>query len=98
MDNTINLDLFHPHVGSTFTVATAEEETRDLELIEAKPLKTNPGAPRQDAFSLMFRGPIDLYFPQNTYAVSHPRLGTVHLFLVPRQPDEEGTYFEAIFN
>ncbi len=98
MEDTYVLDRFSPHVGTTFTVTIGEGEPVVLELIEVKPLSAHPGAPRQDPFALMFRGPGGLFLPQNIYAISHPLLGTMELFLIPRQPDPDGSYFECIFN
>ena len=98
MEEKYVIDRFSPHVGTTFRVAVGDGEPVVLELIEAKPLTPSPCAPRQDPFALMFRGPVDLFFPQNIYAISHPLLGTMELFLIPRQPDPDGSYFECIFN
>lgn len=73
-----------------------------LQLIEAKHLSsgqnTNPKNKRSEPFSLVFRGPQELPLDQATYQLQHDRLGELHLFLVPIDQDEEGFYYEAIFN
>ena len=79
-------------------VSLGSDQQLALELIEAEPLKSDPSSPRQDPFCLMFRGPADVVLPQNTYELKHDRLGSVVLFLMPRQPDENGSYYEVIIN
>jgi hypothetical protein len=98
VDKQISLEVFSPCIGSTFRVAVGEDEYLELELIEATPLKATPGAPRQDPFTLLFRGPVDRYLPQRLYDLDGGTLGTFQLFLIPRMPDQEGSYFEAIIN
>ena len=53
---------------------------------------------RAEPFSLMLRGPRTPLLPQATYALRHPRLGTIELFLVPVGQDAEATRYEALFN
>src|SRR5436190_17668454 len=53
---------------------------------------------REAPFSLILRGPATPSLPQGTYAMHHPRLGPVELFLVPIARDAEGTRYEVTFN
>lgn len=48
-------------------------------------------------FSLLFHGPVSPVWPQRTYEVSHPDLGTFELFLVPLGPEGEAMRYEAVF-
>ena len=50
------------------------------------------------SFSAIFRGAPDFYTPQRIWRLEHDRLGELDLFLVPLQPDEHGSRFEAVFN
>ena len=53
---------------------------------------------RAEPFSLILRGPRAPMLTQATYAVRHPRHGTIALFLVPIGQDSNGTRYEATFN
>jgi hypothetical protein len=53
---------------------------------------------RAEPFSLVLRGPREPALPQATYALRHPRLGTIELFLVPIGQDAQGLRYEALFN
>ena len=64
--------------GDRFTAADGSV----FELAEANALPQSPGAPREP-FSLIFTGPA---VAQGVYALEHPELGTLELFLVPVGP------------
>ncbi len=103
MTDRISLSLFADHVGEQFRIVLDQENSLEVELIEAKALKSHvteddPEYIRRDPFCLLFRGPKDCYLPQRMYAVEHPTAGTVEMFLVPVMPDRHGSRFEAIFN
>src|SRR5436189_4905234 len=53
---------------------------------------------RAAPFSLMLRGPRNPMLPQATYALRHPTLGAIQLFLVPIGQDANATRYEATFN
>ncbi|MFT3830523.1 MAG: hypothetical protein QM691_12550 [Opitutaceae bacterium] len=55
-----------------------------------------PGAP--ESFSVLFHAPAGARLSQRIYAVQHPALGRVELFLVPLGPDARGMQLEAVFN
>ena len=83
------------NVKTKFKVQIGEDRTVELELTE---VKVHLSSPRQEMFSLFFRGPQDLLLPQNTYHLEHERLGESDLFLVPVGKDENGFLYEALFN
>jgi hypothetical protein len=68
----------------------------ELELVEV----TDGGAAagQVERFSALFRGPLETFLPQRTYALEHEQLGNVELFIVPVRQDSEGFYYEAVFN
>lgn len=53
---------------------------------------------RAAPFSLILRGPAAPLLPQGTYALRHPRLGPIELFLVPIARDAQGVRYEVTFN
>jgi hypothetical protein len=85
---------FEPRRAETFRLrAPAPARELDLELTEVRRLGQNgwPGG----AFSLLFRAPSGP-FPQAIYAIAHPELGTLDLFIVPIVPTASGNGYEAI--
>jgi hypothetical protein len=55
-------------------------------------------SPRGNAFSLVFALPDGFRGAQGTYALQHPELGELRLFLVPIAPENGRNRLEAIFN
>lgn len=98
MAEIVNLARFAPLIGQLFRLEMAGNATEEVELIEAKALPARGGAPRQDPFSLVFRARADSSPSQGMARVAHEALGSVELFLVPIGKDEQGLYFQAIFN
>lgn len=85
-------------VGGAFCLQLDGGAPVDLTLIEATALPAQPGAPRQEPFILIFRGPATCLLSQATHTLQHERLGELALFLVPAGADEEGAYYQAVFN
>jgi hypothetical protein len=76
---------------------SAEPETQvELELVEVQAHGDVAG--QTERFSAIFRGPLGRFLPQSTYAMGHEKLGSVELFIVPIRQDNEGFYYEAVFN
>lgn len=93
---------FSDYLGKAFQLETDLESCLTLQLIEAKQLfsRQNANLPvkRSEPFALVFRGPQNLPLAQATYQLQHDQLGELAVFLVPIDQDEEGFYYEAIFN
>lgn len=53
---------------------------------------------RAAPFALLLKGPPEPLLAQATYALRHPRLGRIEVFLVPLGRDATGASYEAIFN
>jgi hypothetical protein len=98
MSELPDLATFSPCVGESFAVEFEGAELPRFELTEAAALPVHKGAPRQDPFSLVFRAPGTCDVRQGTYVVQHERIGELPVFLVPIGKDEEGLYFQAVFN
>ena len=51
----------------------------------------------REPFSLLFSGPLELFLQQHMYTLQHDELGSVEMFLVPVNQDENNTFYEAVF-
>lgn len=100
---------FAPHLRQTFMLSlgpwgeahdpAAHGAPRMLDLIEVDTLgsETSGTSAGRHAFSLIFRETGGSYLPQRTYAIKHPTLGWLDLFLVPIGPDQAGMRYQAVF-
>jgi hypothetical protein len=98
--STARASDFTPYIGTEFRTDDEAGNAIALELVEASPLPHQPGAPRPEPFSLIFRGPADKPLDQRVWPLEHDQLGRIELFLVPIGPgaDGKGPYYQAIFN
>lgn len=88
---------FTPLVGQDFAFEKSALETANVRLVGVEDLEGMlPGQDREGAFRLVFRGAEGQALGQQTFSVSHPRLGRFALFVSPK--DAEGRVAEAIFN
>jgi hypothetical protein len=89
---TLTADDFERQSGGTFRLGGAD---LDLKLVEIK----RHGASMRDggAFSLLFVSAAGPFLPQAIYALAHPVLGTLEIFLVPIGPMAGGNGYEAVF-
>ena len=96
----MNLPAFTPLVGDSFELRLPEGAGLRLLLLEARDLGPRPlGPPGDRSFSLIFRSDSRSDLPQAIYALGHPKLGDLELFLVPIGPDPEGGMrYQAVFN
>jgi uncharacterized protein DUF6916 len=85
---------FEPRKGETFRLRAPDREL-ELELVQVKRLGESGRA--GGAFSLLLRGQSGPYLPQAIYALDHPALGTMELFIVPIGPAAGGNGYEIIF-
>ena len=86
---------FAEQLNSAFRVYLDDEKTVDATLIEVSELLLSP---RQERFSIVFRGPSETFLDQGNRRFSHEHLGDFELFLVPVSRTEQGTDYEAVFN
>jgi len=96
MLDELTLASFETHVDTTFRVSLEGADALDLELIEAS--DRTPERFEGEQFSLIFRGPPDVYLPQQIYPLEHPAMGRLDLFLVPVDQKKDGYRYEAYFN
>ena len=96
------LPTFAKLAGSKFAVSVDDKATESLELVAVTPYKK--GHDPQDetvkipSFSLLFAGGSTPHLPQRNYAMEHPVLGRLEIFIVPIGPGARGMQYEAVFN
>ena len=86
---------FSSHLNSKFLVNREPEGTVEVELVEVKDLGSTP---RQEQFSIVFRGPQDQLLQQGIYRFEHQEMGAFELFIVPFKRVQDGFLYEAVFN
>ncbi|SRR5258705_5024430 len=86
---------FVPQLNTKFSVKLDETNALDLVLTEVGELKTSD---RQVQFSIVFRGPLEVFLGQGLREFKHDEMGNFGLFLVPIKQDENGFYYESVFN
>lgn len=78
----------------TFEIDFGEAGTFTAQLEKTAGFNLEPGEKREP-FSVFLRCAAPAV--QGTYSVTHPTLGTIDLFLVPIEENEDGALFEAVF-
>jgi hypothetical protein len=89
---------FSPLLHDTFRLVTSDGATLDLELVETYESARPRPAQERFSFSLLFKGTRDKLLPQQMYRMEHATLGAMDLMIVPVREDQDGYYYEAVFN
>jgi hypothetical protein len=87
--------MFQENLNTRFWLLAEGLEPCALDLVE---VANGYSTPKQEQFSLRFRGDRANIYPQRIYAVKHDSIGEFELFLVPVGRDDSGTFYEAVFN
>ncbi len=87
--------MFEDKLNDRFWLMDENSEPYPMDLIE---VANGHSSPRQEQFSLHFRGDRAKIYPQRIYALKHDFIGDFELFLVPIGRDDSGTFYEAVFN
>jgi hypothetical protein len=95
MEASLTHEEFTKHLNSKFQVENEENIPVELELTEISELKLHP---RQVEFSLEFRSPLNMFLSQGVHNFKHDQMGHFELFIVPIKQDEQGFYYQAVFN
>ena len=95
MEASLTHEEFTKNANTKFQVQLDENTRVELELTEVSELKLHP---RQEEFAIVFRGPLNLYLGQGLGFFKHDQMGQFELFIVPIRQDEQGVYYEAVFN
>jgi hypothetical protein len=95
VSETLTKEAFAENLNTKFKIPFESGQEAELELIEVvETMRT----PRQQQFSVFFRGPLDYLLPQATYQMEHEKLGAMQIFIVPVGREQEGFRYEAVFN
>jgi len=95
MEASLTHAAFAQHANTRFQVRTYQAAPLELELIEVSDLKVYP---EQEEFAIVFRGPLNAFLGQGIRVLAHEQMGEFEIFLVPIRQDEQGFYYEAVFN
>jgi len=95
MLETLTAATLSEHLNTTFRIHLPDSTTVDLELTDVTGGRQTS---RQEQFSIVFRGPIEVFLGQGTYSIEHDKIGTFDLFLVPVAEDDRGFSYQAVFN
>jgi hypothetical protein len=83
---------FLPHLHTIFTVeAPGNQELEMIEVIDQSNAQI-------EQFSVYFAGPASPWLQQGSYALLHPGLGTLTLFIGPKGPTGGRMIYEAGFS
>lgn len=86
---------FEPYLSQKFDVHIEGFVPVEVELAEIEDRSTN----FMESFSLFFRSAKDRVFHQNTYRMTHPKMGEFSLFLGPVTMEKaDVVYYEAVFS
>ena len=86
---------FSPHVRTRFALRGDDGEADTLTLTAVQARGGTGGG--REPFALQFSAAPGRVLPQRIYALSHPALGAMEIFLTPLATGPDGTTYEAIF-
>jgi len=92
----ITHESFESIVGETVDIEAAEINFQAE--VEAVTRLRQSTAQERQPFSVVLQAKDAKNHGQQTYQLSHPGLGELHLFMVPVGPGENGMRYEIIFN
>ncbi len=100
LETPLVIEQFEGRENETFSLVEGEHRVA-LELVRVKRLESQPGAPREEPWSLLFRVPNEWNIDQRLYRLTSDGQDDIVLFLVPVVPnagDADHKYYEALFN
>jgi hypothetical protein len=95
MGDSLTHENFAAQLNTKFRVQVDEANAIDLVLAEVSELNLSA---KQEQFSIVFRGPVDVFLGQGGRQFGHDEMGDFDLFLVPIGQDDNGYNYEAVFN
>ena len=91
MSEYLKRETFEPHLNTTFRLLVEGGDSIDLELVEAT--DKTPERFEGEQFSLIFKGPLDPFIPQQTCLLDHPALGRGVQFISEKGPSPKNMYY-----
>ena len=95
MGASLTHEEFSKNANTKFQVQADENNQVELELISVSEFKVYP---QQEEFMVQFRGPSNMFLGQGVRNFTHEQMGQFELFIVPVKQDEQGIYYDAVFN
>jgi len=95
MGDVLQHENFAAQLNTNFRVQIDDANPLDLVLTTVSELTTSE---RQEQFAIVFRGPLEMFLGQGLREFEHDEMGHFKLFLVPISKDDNGFYYEAVFN
>ncbi len=95
MTEQLTKEAFAAQLNTKFRFHVEPSQMVEAELVE---VVAGSDLETHTRFSAYFRGPGEFYLPQRSYQVEHDAMGAFDLFIVPIRRDEQGFYYEAVFN
>ncbi len=95
MGASLQHEDFAAQLDTEFRVRIDEANAVNLILATVSDLKLSP---IQEQFSIVFRGPLEVFLGQGGRQFEHDEMGQFNLFIVPINKDDNGFYYEAVFN
>lgn len=95
MTKELTSDTFAALLNGRFRLILGPEARMDVELVE---FNAGSRSAHHEAFSIVFRAPVEAPVEQRIYRLEHESIGAFELFLVPIGKSLEGVRYEAVFN
>lgn len=95
MGTPLDHEAFSKYLNTKFRISVDGSNAIDAELSKVTELHLST---HQERFSVVFRGPKEPFLGQGTYRFTHEQMGEFSLFIVPMRQDDDGTFYEAVFN
>lgn len=90
-------ESFSPFLHQKFQIRCDFADPFEAELMETKAMGEGASDTKRRPFSVVLRGPEQQEPMQGLYRITHEKMGTMELFLVPFGSDDEGMLYEAVF-
>lgn len=98
MLDTLTVESFEPHVGSSFWLREGNHKIELRLERAAKVMESQAARINRNPFSLYFRGPA-VYLEQRIYRIEHEAFAEpLDIFLVPVEKAPQGYLYEAVFS
>lgn len=95
MDTPLDHEAFSKYINTKFRISVDDSNSIVADLSKVTELHLSP---HQERFTVVFRGPKEPFLSQGTYSFAHEQMGEFNLFIVPMRQDDDGTFYEAVFN
>jgi hypothetical protein len=95
MASGLQHEEFVRHLNTEFRIRVGDTETISAKLTNVSEQLISS---RQERFAVVFRTSNEAFLGQGMRPFEHDQMGSFDLFIVPIERDDEGTFYEAVFN